>query len=477
MEYIRTDQTEFLESNYKKIEVQYYIQAVIMRNSYSFLLIIISILLIFIVFPGNIFSQTRILKWQDAKEGCVTLTFDDGSINQFRIALPLMNERGFSATFFINTGNLPGSKYKPTFVGRPIQEIISESKTVLTDASNLYERCSVLRYLGQIRSINEIKDFNDMTIGETFEEGKHKKAFQIVDAAFANLRKSGKEFKVEENFDYRAGEDYAITWDDLRVTANQGHEIANHTISHPYLPVMDKANILYEVEKCKADLLINLGVAHTLSIECPYGIEDDRVLEYVNPIYPFVRNRLTDPYIKEILRGDPGEPVSDGKEYVQWQRGPLSKTTISEMKEWIHKTINNNVWLLLVFHGIEGIGWEPLSREILMEYFEHIKAKEDHFWVATFQDAFKYIRERMNSSVNSKISSDIITVTLSHDLDQQIYNLPLTLTTEVPVSWESVSVQQGEMKEYLTIKKDGNIAFVQYHAVPNASKIIISKRK
>jgi len=40
------------------------------------------------------FSQTQILKCQHGKEGCATLTYDDGSLNPFRIDLPLMNEIG-----------------------------------------------------------------------------------------------------------------------------------------------------------------------------------------------------------------------------------------------------------------------------------------------------------------------------------------------------------------------------------------------
>ena len=93
-----------------------------------FNLYLIIVILYLFVFPSSIgFAQTTILKWEDGKKGCVTLTFDDGSINQFRFAVPLMNERGLHATFFIITGDIPGSKYQPTFIGRPIQKIIDES--------------------------------------------------------------------------------------------------------------------------------------------------------------------------------------------------------------------------------------------------------------------------------------------------------------------------------------------------------------
>ena len=265
------------------------------------------ILCIFLPLAG--FSQTQIMKWQDGKEGCATLTYDDGSLNQFRIALPLMNERGFLATFFINTGYLEGSEYKPTFVGRPIQEIIDESARISTNKNNMYERCSALRYLGPIRKVDAVKDFDEMKVGGIFEDGRHQEAFEIVDKALVALRKSGRTYKVDDAFTYGTG--YKITWDDLRQTAEQGHEIGNHTISHPYLPIMDKANILYEVEKCKEDILNHLGSKHSLSIECPYGIEDERVMEYVKSKFPFVRNRLTEPCVagSSPTRGTPLKPV------------------------------------------------------------------------------------------------------------------------------------------------------------------------
>src|SRR5678815_2102095 len=77
-------------------------------------------------------GHTEITKWQYGKSGAVSLTYDDGSINQFRVAVPIMDTFGFPATFFIITGNVPGSRYHGTFVGRPTRAIIQETATVLT---------------------------------------------------------------------------------------------------------------------------------------------------------------------------------------------------------------------------------------------------------------------------------------------------------------------------------------------------------
>src|SRR5215218_6301234 len=85
-------------------------------------------------------GKTEITKWQHGKRGAISLTYDDGSINQFQRALPIMNRLGFPATFFIVTGELAGSKYHATFIGRPVQEIIRETKTTATNQTNFFER-------------------------------------------------------------------------------------------------------------------------------------------------------------------------------------------------------------------------------------------------------------------------------------------------------------------------------------------------
>jgi len=35
-------------------------------------------------------SQTAITKWKDDKKGAVSITYDDGNLNQFKYALPIM---------------------------------------------------------------------------------------------------------------------------------------------------------------------------------------------------------------------------------------------------------------------------------------------------------------------------------------------------------------------------------------------------
>src|ERR1700722_15752508 len=93
-------------------------------------------------------AATAITEWQYGKNGAISITYDDASRHQFTRALPLMERLKLPATFFVITGPITGSQYQGKFVGRPVQEIITESATTPTTGHNFLERCSAAGYLG-----------------------------------------------------------------------------------------------------------------------------------------------------------------------------------------------------------------------------------------------------------------------------------------------------------------------------------------
>ena len=221
---------------------------------------------------------------------------------------------------------------------------------------------------------------------------------------------------------------------------------------------------------------MHLGPKHTFSIECPYGTENERVVEFTLARYEAARNRMPEPFLKEINRWNKMNPGTSEREYVQWQRGPKSTTPLEEMISWIDScTVHDNIWLVLVFHGIEGIGWEPVPKDVIDNYFQYIKSKEEDIWVATFQDVTKYMREQMHSNIRYTREDNTIRVELSHDLDSELYHLPLTLKTYVPDSWKSVEVKQGEKSWFSNINTDEFGSYVLYESYPDAEDILLTE--
>jgi hypothetical protein len=190
-------------------------------------------------------------------------------------------------------------------------------------------------------------------------------------------------------------------------------------------------------------------------------------MEYAHKVYPALRNRMPEKFLLELNRSSRETPVNQSIEYVQWQRGATTKTPLPMMKAWVDTTaVQKNIWLVLVIHGIDGIGWEALTSESVDEYFRYIKSKENDLWIATFGDVARYMRERMNSEVKSSENKGKITVTLTNSLDKSMYDLPLTLKTVVRPEWKEVIVKQGNESTSILTQKDGNITFVQYQATP-----------
>ena len=123
-----------------------------------------------------------------------------------------------------------------------------------TNADNLFERASALRFL----SIDSAIEKHNRA-GSLFESNKVAEAYQTVDQAFAEAW--NKKHSREVRPILLRGD--RITWPEIKAFAANGHEFGSHTISHPRLAVLDEPNMLYELEKCKEEIRNQVGEEHT----------------------------------------------------------------------------------------------------------------------------------------------------------------------------------------------------------------------
>jgi peptidoglycan/xylan/chitin deacetylase (PgdA/CDA1 family) len=410
--------------------------------------------------------KTEILKWYDGKKAAISMTYDDGTLNQFKVALPIMEELGMRGTFYINTGEIPGRKNEATFIGRSPQVILAETASFPTSEFNIFERAGLIRFLDMPNAVS----FHDRS-GAAYEQGRKAEAYRILDEGFAQARA----LKVTQLTPPKIIDGPMLGWEDLRKFAENGHEFGVHTISHPRLAVLDEENLIYELEKCAEDIERELGKKYLFSAECPFGTENERVMEYALEMFPATRNRMPEDFMEEFNRSASFDPAKDyGKEYIQWQRGPLSKTSPELMNSWVDAILTrDDAWLVLVFHGIEGIGWEAIPEERIRTYFEYIASKSEDIWVGTFAEVTKYMRQRMASQVDIEVSSKSIKVNLTTDLDPYWYDQPLTLKTYIPLAWDNVKSIQNNREFELDFGEDASGKFVQYTYLPNKGPLVL----
>ena len=414
---------------------------------------------------GNV-GNTTVSEWQYGRAGAVSITYDDGSRNQFTKALPIMERLKLPATFFVITGGIPGSKYHGKFIGRPVKEIINETATIPTNDRNFLERCSAAGYLGYKGTITYVTKAASM-----YDNPKSKtQAYHLMDSLYKKVRHGDFQPGYQPCDEYL--EEAGDTWDEFRKYAAEGYEIASHSITHASMPGLDAVNIKYELEKSKEEIRNQMGEKYTFSTEVPYGYENDRVMQIAYKIYPALRNRMPEPWLTELDRPSKKTPAVNKLNYVQWQRECNTHAPLALMKSWVDTAAaRNDTWLVLVIHGVDGLGYEALSGTLLNNYFRYIKGHQKNLWVATFGDVTKYMREREDVKITDVKNGDKIKVTLNQSLDKKMYNVPLTLKTYVPSGWKHAGIRQSKHGSVVLVVNDNKGSYVQYLAYPDEGAI------
>jgi hypothetical protein len=214
------------------------------------------------------------------------------------------------------------------------------------------------------------------------------------------------EFKpgIQHNTEYMDA--HGTTWANIRGYTKQGHEFASHMVTHPRLAALDEANMLYEMQSSRLDILRELGAAVHLFGRRPFWYRKRTRDAIPAQVYPALRNRMPEPWLKEISRSNRSNPGNTDKEYIQFQRGATTKTPMPMMKAWVDTTANKEIpgWCL-PFHGVDGIGWEALTHQQLDKYFSYIKGQRNKLWVATFGDVTRYMRERQSAKCAARSTS------------------------------------------------------------------------
>ncbi|MEP6613449.1 MAG: hypothetical protein ABJA76_16225, partial [Mucilaginibacter sp.] len=133
--------------------------------------------------------------------------------------------------------------------------------------------------------------------------------------------------------------------------------------------------------------------------------------------------------------------------------------------------------LVLVFHGVDNLGYEALPHSVLDEYFQYIKNNQKDLWIATFGDVARYMREKEHAKFQQGKAGDKLTIELSTALDRTMYDLPLTLKTYVSPEWKRVWVWQGKRMQRVDAAIDDKGSYVLYQANPNGIALTLSGKE
>lgn len=223
-----------------------------------------------------------------------------------------------------------------------------------------------------------------------------KGTFFVIAGKTAETPAEGEQKQKDSNVRKQWG---GISWPELKIMADQGHEIASHTWSHRNMSKMTAEEIDHELSKTVTEIQNRTG--HTpLTIAFPFNQKGPEIEAAAAKYHVNFRSS---------------------------QLGTSGKTTTESLNKWADKLAEDKKWGVLMVHGVAQ-GYAALSDpEILRNHFKYTKSQEKKIWIDTFSNISRYQKERDQTEVSVTGRTGHITCTLNSPLDPLVYNVPLTL--------------------------------------------------
>ncbi len=260
--------------------------------------------------------------------------------------------------------------------------------------------------------------------------------------------------------------DWGPPWTSIQAAAAEGHEVGSHTMSHRDLSGLSSAEQIYEYSTSQSTInsYIEPNQCYTIAYPmCNIGTQsiiDDYFIAgricgiSINPSTP--TNFYT---IDSLVCGSQG---------INGMVAFVEKFTIAA---------SSNGWGVFLIHDLDdGPGYSPLISVRLYKTLQYLDVNRDTFWVNTFLNVVKYVKERDDVSVTELSSTNrTITLQVTDTLYDAIYNYPITIRRPVPAGWPGAHATQNGQPVPSSIVQDESTTYVMFDVVPDGGEVVLIK--
>ncbi len=259
----------------------------------------------------------------------------------------------------------------------------------------------------------------------------------------------------------------APDWQGLQRAADQGHEVAGHTVTHPFLSDLSVAEQTAELRDSQADINAHILGPTCLTMAYPYCITSTAGLcaQY------YIAARGCQGFIEGSTPGD----FMNVSSLICGAEGSVQ--TAADFNGNCETAASMKGWCVFLLHGIDNDGgYSPLPSATLRASLQYVAARRSTFWVETFGNVARYVRERNAVSV-AELGSDANHVALlaSDGLDDAVYNIPITLRRPLPAGWPSARVVQDGRVIPVSTTTARSVKVIIFDVLPNNKEVLLTR--
>jgi peptidoglycan-N-acetylglucosamine deacetylase len=250
-------------------------------------------------------------------------------------------------------------------------------------------------------------------------------------------------------------------WDKLQDAASHGHEIASHTVTHQTLGSLPLDQQLMEETNSQNAINANISGQRCVTLaypNCVLGNSAYTVRYYIG------------------ARTCSGEYIPKTPANIM-AIGSFSPGSAQSFIDTANGALAQKAWCVFLTHGMDSDGgYAPIPHQALQGSVDYLSANLDKFWVETFGNVLRYIKERDNSAVTVlSTTSNSITLQVTNNLDNSIFNYPITLRRPLPAHWPAATVSQNNADVGAKIVALNSTNYVMFDIVPNGGDVTLSE--
>jgi hypothetical protein len=258
-------------------------------------------------------------------------------------------------------------------------------------------------------------------------------------------------------------------WTILEAAAARCHEVASHTVTHTSLGGISLASQATELKDSQDDINAHVTAQRCVTMAYPYCVVGNEPLcaQY------YIGARGCQGYNEPSTPGD----LMNISSVICGSLG--SVRTTGDFNSRCEGAAGTRGWCVFLIHGIDNDGgYSPLSSAALRGSLEYLAARKDKFWVTTFGNGVRYVRERDTVSVVETSGGDTrLTVQVTDTLDDTLFGLPVTLRRLLPRGWAAANASQNGQIVDASLQESGSRGgkLLVFDAVPDAGEVVIFK--
>lgn len=255
-------------------------------------------------------------------------------------------------------------------------------------------------------------------------------------------------------------------WKNLRLMAANGHEIGSHSVTHPLTGIKEMETEEDELKNSRAEIEKQISDYKCNTIAYPMCIPG--TVSLTSKYYIAGRNCQ-------------GQIESKTPDFLNISSIALGSETSYESGQSLNAKVNEAAtdkgWCVFLVHGIDDYGgYSSISSSALDSNLTYLSENKGRFWVSSFSNVVRYIKERDAVKVQELSAKDqIITLTVTDNLVDSVYNFPVTIRRVLPAGWKYASVSQKGTQLTSSIVTVGTTSYVMFDVVPDNGDITISK--